>query len=247
LRALVAAPSLEQPDDPSPRMLLLFFTDRERFWQWQNACIDWCEWREGDRRNAFGIAPKMILPLVATSALVAALYWPNNGDFSRMWDRFSPTAFVDLMRQSQRGPFCSGPSYPGDKCPGAERASETRAARPPAAKPAAARAPLSQAEIDAHIRAMKIKGWLGMALFVFVIIAFFNPWLVRFIFGVKPVRQTAEAASDPGPILRAPPAPWPSGASVAPGAIGALEAPASGMRRDSPVSPPGFGRRGVAP
>jgi ABC-type sugar transport system ATPase subunit len=58
-------------------------------------------WRESDKRNAFGITSKMILLPEIASSFVLAFHWPNNGDFSRMSGQFSPTALVDMARQSQ--------------------------------------------------------------------------------------------------------------------------------------------------
>jgi Zn-dependent protease with chaperone function len=182
----------EQPETPSSRMLLMFFTDRERFWKWQNACIDWAEWRESDSRNALGIAPKMVLPLAATTIFVLVLYWPSNGDYVRMWSRFSPTAFVDLARISHQGPFCSGPSYPDGKC--TELTPERRAAalqRLPKPQAVAIR---SKADIDAERRATRLNGWLGAGLFLLLAVAFLKPGLLRFIFGVSEGRDARDVA-----------------------------------------------------
>lgn len=241
LRSMVATAPIVQPDDPSLRMLLMFFTDREGFWKWQNACIDWCEWRESDRRNAFGIAPKMILPLVIASAAVLTLNWPSNGDFSRMWSTFSPTTFVDFMRQANKGPFCSGPSYPDGKCPGTDRANEAGAARPPVAKPnrtqaSVAATPLTQSEINAHRRWMRIQGLFGMLLFCFIVFSFFNPRPLLFLLGAKPINKAPKARPDPDPA-------W--GAHL----DGRLpSAPATSTARPrymDPAPPLRFGRRGL--
>ena len=118
----VAAPPpvvVEKPEEPSLAMLGLLFTDRDRFWKWQNACIDSFEWRESDRRNTFGIAPQMTIPLAMTMTFLLVFHWPTDGDFSRMRSLFNPTAIVDVAREVNSGPFCSGPSYPDGKCPGA--------------------------------------------------------------------------------------------------------------------------------
>ena len=188
----------EQPETPSSRMLLLFFTDREKFWKWQNACIDWAEWRESDDRNVFGIQPKMLLPLALSTAAVLVLHWPSNGDYARMWDRFSPSGFVDMARQSHRGPFCSGPSYPDNKC--TELTPEIRAAavqRLPKPQSIAVR---TKAEVEAEIRATRLNGWLGAGLFVLLAIAFLKPGLLRFLFGVTDARDMRENVDDLRPI-----------------------------------------------
>lgn len=96
----------------------MFFTDRDRFWRWQNACIDHQEWRADQARNVFGVAPHLTIPLAMVITLLLVLHWPTNGDFTRMHRMFSPTAMVDIAREMNSGPFCSGPSYPDDKCPG---------------------------------------------------------------------------------------------------------------------------------
>jgi len=180
----------EQPETPSSRMLLIFFTDRERFWKWQNACIDWAEWRESDNRNAFGIAPKMIPPLALTTVFVLLLYWPSNGDYVLMWNRFSPTGFVDLARQSHRGPFCSGPSYPDGKC--TELTPERRAAAVQRLQKPQTVAVRTKSEIESEMRATRLNGWLGIGLFVLLAVGFLKPGLLRFIFGVTEARDTSK-------------------------------------------------------
>jgi heat shock protein HtpX len=105
-------------EEPSLRMLLLFFTDRQRFWRWQAASIDAQEWREDDNRNIFGIKPKMVLPLVAVTVAMVALHWPRDGNLAKFGYAIGPGALVDMARQVNGGPFCIGPSYqePGAKC-----------------------------------------------------------------------------------------------------------------------------------
>jgi Zn-dependent protease with chaperone function len=109
---------LQEPRPPKGGSLWLFLTDREAFWQWQNACIAWQEWRPGDRRNAIGLAPKLIIPLGATCVVLLFLYWPANGNFSGLMSRFNPADMVELARMTHSGPFCVGPSYPDKRCPG---------------------------------------------------------------------------------------------------------------------------------
>ena len=128
-RRLVPRPALAAPaptrrtddlpplDKPSLEALALFFTDRERFWRWQNACIDRQEWRADETRNIFGVAPHLTIPLAMVITFLLVLHWPTNGDFSRMHRMFSPMAMVDIAREMNSGPFCSGPSYPNGKCP----------------------------------------------------------------------------------------------------------------------------------
>lgn len=104
------------PEKPSLAMLLLFFTDRDRFWRWQNACIDAGEWREGEGRNLLGIAPRMVIPIAMTAAAVVVFHWPADGDLSKFGRVMGPVALVDMAREVTSGPSCSGPSYPDGKC-----------------------------------------------------------------------------------------------------------------------------------
>jgi hypothetical protein len=149
----------EQPETPSSRMLLTFFNDREKFWKWQNACIDWGEWRESDNRNAFGIQPKMVLPFALITMFV--LYWLSNGDYGRMWNRFSPIALVDMARQSYRGPFCSGPSSPDRKCTELTPASRAAIVQSLPVSERGSVAVRTQADINTEMRATRLNGWLG--------------------------------------------------------------------------------------
>jgi heat shock protein HtpX len=108
----------EAPEKPSLAMLMLLFTDPDRFWKWQNASIDAYEWRDGEERNAFGITPQMALPLSAAMAFLVVFHWPSDGDFSKMAGVFDPKVLVDVAREvNQISAMCSGPSYPDGKCP----------------------------------------------------------------------------------------------------------------------------------
>jgi hypothetical protein len=66
------------------------------------------EWREDDKRNLFGIAPDMVMPLAAAVAVMFWMYWPRNGDLSQLGRTMSPTALVDIARDVNGGPFCYG-------------------------------------------------------------------------------------------------------------------------------------------
>ena len=125
LRPALAVPAMARKTDdlppldkPSLEAVALFFTDRDRFWRWQNACIDHQEWRADQARNVFGVAPQLTIPLAMVITFLLVLHWPTNGDFTRMHRMFSPMAMVDIAREMNSGPFCSGPSYPDGKCPG---------------------------------------------------------------------------------------------------------------------------------
>lgn len=126
LKPALAAPALARNTDdlppldkPSLESLALFFTDREKFWRWQNACIDAQEWRADQPRNIFGVAPHLTIPLAMVVTFLLVLHWPTNGDFTRMSRMFSPTAMVDIaLDVSRDGGRFSETSCPEGKCPG---------------------------------------------------------------------------------------------------------------------------------
>lgn len=89
---------LQQPPTPTPRMLWLRFTDPQAFREWQDACTDWWEWRVGDRRNGLGLKPAMVLPVAATTLVMAVLHWPADGDLRRYARLFNPATMVDVAR-----------------------------------------------------------------------------------------------------------------------------------------------------
>jgi Zn-dependent protease with chaperone function len=113
-----------RPIGPMPQrslhMLLQFFTDRDAFREWQSASIAWFEWRVSDRRNALGLKPMMVIPVAAVTAFLIVFHWPADGDMSKLAAKFGPGGMVDIAREVNSGPFCSGPSYPDGKCLGQE-------------------------------------------------------------------------------------------------------------------------------
>ena len=118
---------LEQPQPPSKYPLLLYFTDRETFWQWQDASIAWTECQLRERRNVLGLAPKLMIPLAVSIVAALFLWWPKDGNLSRLMATFNPAGMVDIARMTNSGSFCSGPSYPDGKCPGAKNAASAQA------------------------------------------------------------------------------------------------------------------------
>lgn len=116
--ALARSDDLPPLDKPSLESLGLFFTDRDKFWRWQNACIDAQEWRADQQRNLLGVAPHLAIPLAMVVTFLLVLHWPTNGDFSRMRRMFSPMAMVDMAREvNNDGGRFSHTSCPQDKCP----------------------------------------------------------------------------------------------------------------------------------
>ena len=118
------------PEAPEPRrrekpprisneaLLKLMFTDFAAYKAHVAHCTDYYEWREEDRRNFLGLKPELRLPVAAVAAFLLVFHWPADGDYRAMAYKFSPTAFAEIGKLTQSGPFCSGPSYPDGKCPG---------------------------------------------------------------------------------------------------------------------------------
>jgi heat shock protein HtpX len=118
---------LEQPQRPEQDLLLLYFTDREAFRQWHDAAVVWTEWQLRERRNILGLTSKLMIPLALTWAALLFIYWPKDGNLSKLVTVFNPAEVVDLARTVNSGPFCFGPSYPDGKCPGAKNAPAVQA------------------------------------------------------------------------------------------------------------------------
>ncbi len=113
---------LEQPQRPGQDLLLLYFSDREAFRQWHDAAVARTEWELRERRNILGLTSKLMIPLALTWATLLFIYWPKDGNLSKLVTVFNPAQVVDLARTMNSGPFCSGPSYPDGKCRGANGA-----------------------------------------------------------------------------------------------------------------------------
>lgn len=184
---------LEQPRPPSKYPLLLFFTDRETFWQWQHACIAWTEAQLGERRNVLGLVPKLMIPLALTVVAALFIWWPKDGNLSRLAATFNPTEMVDIARMVNSGPFCVGPSYPDGKCPGAKNAATAPAqGSAPAAKVAAQserKAPASGTFASESLAKGYDPNWappsvVPVLLIAFIILAVTRPGLLRKLFGV---------------------------------------------------------------
>jgi len=171
---------LEQPPTPTLAMTLLYFTDRQAYREWQNACIAWYEWRIEDRRNLLGLTPKMIIPVAATCMFLLVFHWPADGDLSKLRNIFSPTVLVDIAHEVNSGPFCNGPSYPDGKC-------SPDGASNPEPKPA----PVVR---DRPVAAPERAPWLPpqtmpFLLMAFVGLAIFKPKWLRQLFGVVDARD----------------------------------------------------------
>jgi hypothetical protein len=189
---------LEQPQPPSKYPLLLYFTDRETFWQWQNACIAWTECQLRERRNVLGLAPKLMIPLAVTVVAALFIWWPKDGNLSRLETTFSPAGMVDIARMVNSGPFCSGPSYPDGKCPGAKNTATAQApVNAPAAKVVAQaerKAPASGTFTTNSLSKGHDPDWappsvVPVLLIAFIIIVVTRPGLLRKLLGaIEPLK-----------------------------------------------------------
>lgn len=179
---------LEEPPTATLRMFVRRFTDPDAHRQWQEACIAWCEWRISDRRNAIGLAPAMIIPVAAIAMFLLVLWWPADGDLSKLTARFGPAALVEMAREVNSGPECIGPSYQDGICPeypyspaqlAAKRAKAGRATAEAAAEPAVT------------VQASAASG-LAMPLFLVLLIglAIVSPRLMRRLVGVVDAKST---------------------------------------------------------
>jgi heat shock protein HtpX len=109
---------LQQPPTPTLRLFALRFIDPDAYRQWREATIAWWEWRSSDRRNLFGIAPKMVIPVIAASVISVLFWWPRDNNLGKFAATFSPATFVRTMEAINSGPGCIGRSYPDGLCPG---------------------------------------------------------------------------------------------------------------------------------
>jgi heat shock protein HtpX len=174
---------LERPRPPSRHPLLTLVTDRPLYMEWHTATVAWAE-AQLNQRNAIGLAPKLLLPLIAAFAALGYLYWPKDGDLSKLAKLMNPAGMVDIARQTS-GTFCSGPSYPDGKC-------STKGAQ--AAKPSspfvqigpAAGTPASNRNPDHWPDGTPVtppSSFMPIFMFSLVALALFRPKLLRKLFG----------------------------------------------------------------
>jgi len=184
---------LDQPQRPDQDLLVLYFSDREAFRQWHDAAIAWTEWELRERRNILGLTSKLMIPLALTWAALLFIYWPKDANLSKLATVFNPTQVVDLVRQMNSGPFCSGPSYPDGKCPGAKNTATAQApVDAPAAKvfaQAERKAPASgtfagNASSKGHDPDWAPPSVVPVLLIAFIIFAVARPGFLRKLIGV---------------------------------------------------------------
>lgn len=108
---------LEEPPTPTWALQMLRFTDPPAFRRWNEACIAWLEWRASDERNALGLTPKMLIPVVAVTAFLLVFHWPADNDPVKFANTFNPAAIAgEFGRAQTSGTFCHGASSPDGKC-----------------------------------------------------------------------------------------------------------------------------------
>lgn len=122
---------LEEPPTPTLALQMLRFTDPPAFRRWNEACIAWLEWRASDERNALGLTPKMLIPVVAVTAFLLVFHWPADNDPVKFANTFNPASIAgEFGRVQTSGTFCHGSSYPDGKCDAAAAGASFSSARP---------------------------------------------------------------------------------------------------------------------
>lgn len=208
---------LDQPPTPTLELQLLRFTDPPAFRRWNEATFAWYEWRVSDKRNALGLTPRMLIPVVSVTAFLLVFHWPADNDPAKFANTFSPVEMAHLFAKINIGStMCEGPSYPDGKCSAAQRpgtfsATSTRPEKRNAWS-------LSTPEEDLAVKARTRRaegppdvGAIVMPLFLLVLfgMSIFAPEQLKRLMGVveaKPKRSKAtegEYALPPEPTPRA--------------------------------------------
>lgn len=219
---------LEQPPTPTLALNLLRFTDPPAYRRWNEAVWAWYEWRVTDQRNALGLTPKMLIPVVAVTAFLLVFHWPANNDPARMLDTFSPVKLAQTFEKiNTGGTFCQGPSYPDGTCT-AGQTSGTFSSKPARRN---AWSPDQPADADDQVRASQQDGppsaMPGIVMVVFlcglVAMSVFAPEQLKRLMGVveakpgqarRPMRERPSAPA-PATYHELPPA-APPPATIAP-------------------------------
>ncbi len=206
---------LDQPPTPTLALNLLRFTDPPAFRRWNEACFAWYEWRASDERNALGLTPAMLIPVVSVTAFLLVLHWPADNDPARMLDTFSPVKLAQTFDMINRsGLTCEGPSYPDGKCNAAQRPGtfSVTSARPEKRNAWSLTTPEQDLADKARARQAdgppEVGAFIVMPLFILVLLgmSIFAPEQLKRLMGVveaKPRRVT------PGRANAAPRAPQP--------------------------------------
>lgn len=195
----------ERPEQPK-HVLWLYLTDREAYRAWENACLAWDEWELSQRRDAIGLAPKVIIPLAGTCLALLVITWPKDGDFSKMLGRFNPTEMVEIARMTNSGPFCMGPSYPDGKCGTGNSKHAPKVAGPAAGSDAAT--PLRKPGTFVVDQSSRVDDWkppsvLPVLLLALVIFAVMRPGFLRTILAHLEPKEIAPREPAPDDVAPA--------------------------------------------
>jgi heat shock protein HtpX len=95
------APLRGKTSAPPPMPSLLQILVRPKCWvEWHNACVDYGEWKENDKRDALGLQAKMYIPLAAAITFLLIFHWPSNGDYVGVLQLFNPAALISMASPS---------------------------------------------------------------------------------------------------------------------------------------------------
>ena len=187
---------LHKPPTPTLRLFALRFIDPDAYRQWREATIAWWEWRSSDRRNLFGITPKMVIPVAAVCVFSIVFWWPRDNDVGKFAQTFSPSAFVRVVQTMNSGPDCTGPSYPDGLCPGYDYSPAQLAAKRRQSQVSAER-PRSEGPPDSG-------STFFMSLFIVtaLLVGIFRPSLLKRLYGVVDAtpEQLGNRSALPSPL-----------------------------------------------
>ncbi|RNJ63574.1 MAG: hypothetical protein EDM03_04010 [Porphyrobacter sp. IPPAS B-1204] len=116
------APAEEKPREKPPVMendalLVMMLTDWKGYKAYVAQCNDWFEWRTNDGRNLFGLKPELRLPVAAVTAGLLVLYWPADGNWQKLANRFNPVSMTTMFSQLDTGrTFCTPSSGKNEDC-----------------------------------------------------------------------------------------------------------------------------------
>lgn len=168
---------LEQPPTATLAIMWMSIINRDAYRDWQNATTSWWEWRAGEQRNAFGLTPKLLIPLVATFTFLLVFHWPSDGDYRKLRTVLGPAPLIEMFKEVNAGPRCEGPSYPDGLCDHYDYSDDQRAT-------------IKAARATEKLPSTSPQGamWAGLLVPLmalgFMIAALTKPKLLRDLFGV---------------------------------------------------------------
>ncbi len=87
------APPLPPP--PVPSLLTIIFRPRSLI-EWHEHCVDYWQWKENDKRDAFGLKPRMYVPLAAVVTFLIVFHWPSDGNYRGAIQLMNPAQLVQM-------------------------------------------------------------------------------------------------------------------------------------------------------